>query len=113
MGSNGYYYLERDFLIEAKKNQILTFCMLDSWAHPIERFQIFKNNKVLILPDYLGVPFFEKKKTFSKIVNNKNISVVGLPHLQETKKNILITNKTKKTKYLSFIYLHHMKILSL
>ena len=36
--------------------------MLDSWAHPIERFKIFKNNKDIILPDYLGVPFFETKK---------------------------------------------------
>ena len=96
VGSNGYYYLERDFLIEAKKNQILTFCMLDSWAHPIERFQIFKNNKVLILPDYLGVPFFETKKTFSKIVNNKNISVVGLPHLQETAKKYFNYKQNKK-----------------
>ncbi len=96
VGSSGYYFLERDFLIEAKKNQIFTFCMLDSWAHPIERFKIFKNNKDIILPDYLGVPFFETKKTFLKLINNKNISVVGLPHLQEAAKRLYNYKKNIK-----------------
>jgi hypothetical protein len=85
VGSGGYGFFESNFLFQAKKNNILTFCILDSWAHPLERFKSNKNTFKLLFPDYLGVPFRSTKLKINERKNEiKKIIITGLPHLNKT-----------------------------
>tara|TARA_B100001059_G_scaffold236480_1_gene287220 strand:- start:2119 stop:3231 length:1113 start_codon:yes stop_codon:yes gene_type:complete len=85
VGSGGYGFFESSFLLQAKKNNILTFCILDSWSHPLERFKSNKNKYKFLFPDYLGVPFSSTKLIINEKKNDiKKLIVLGLPHLVNT-----------------------------